>query len=331
MKIGSVQLEHPITQAALAGYSDSAMRAIARRHGASYTLCEVMLDRFITQVSRGKKAKRFFNITEEDHPCGAQIMGAAADDFVPAATRLVEAGFDVIDLNFGCPVKKVLGRQRGGFLLGEPEKALTIVDRVREVLPPEVPVTVKMRRGIDDSQESRDHFYTILDGAFARGIAAVTVHGRTVRQKYEGKSSWEFLREVKQHLGDRTMLGSGDLFTAQDCIDMMQQTGVDGVTIARGGIGNPWIFREAKALYEGTPLPCPPTLQEQRAIVEEHYQMTADIYGPERGIRQMRKFCIKYAELHPSYPDVRTALIKIKRTDDLKAVLDKWYPVSENN
>ena len=331
MKIGSVQLEHPITQAALAGYSDSAMRAIARRHGASYTLCEVMLDRFITQVSRGKKAKRFFNITEEDHPCGAQIMGAAADDFVPAATRLVEAGFDVIDLNFGCPVKKVLGRQRGGFLLGEPEKALTIVDRVREALPPDVPVTVKMRRGIDDSQESRDHFYTILDGAFARGIAAVTVHGRTVRQKYEGKSSWEFLREVKQHLGDRTMLGSGDLFTAQDCIDMMQQTGVDGVTVARGGIGNPWIFREAKALYENTPLPCPPTLQEQRAIVEEHYQMTADIYGPERGIRQMRKFCIRYSELHPNYPEVRTALIKIKRTDDLKAVLDKWYPVSENN
>ena len=325
MLIGSVKLEHPITQAALAGYSDAAMRTIARRHGASYTLCEVMLDRFVTQVSRGKKAKRFFGISEEDHPCGAQIMGAAADDFVPAVVRLVESGFDVIDLNFGCPVKKVLGRQRGGFLLGEPEKALTIVDRVREVIPPEVPVTIKMRRGIDDSQESRDHFYTILDGAFARGIDAVTVHGRTVQQKYEGKSSWEFLREVKQHLGERTMLGSGDLFTAQDCMDMMQQTGVDGVTLARGAIGNPWIFREAKALYEGAPLPCPPTLQEQRAVIENHYRMTVDIYGAERGVRQMRKFCIKYSQLHPNHPEVRSALMGVKRTGELEVILDKWY------
>jgi nifR3 family TIM-barrel protein len=252
-------------------------------------------------------------------------MGATADDFVPAALRLIESGFDVIDLNFGCPVKKVLGRQRGGFLLGEPEKALTIVDQVREALPPEVPLTVKMRRGIDDSPESRDHFYTILDGAFAHGIDAVTIHGRTVRQKYEGQSCWEFLREVKQHLGDRVMLGSGDLFTAENCMAMLEQTGVDGVTVARGAIGNPWIFREAKALYEGTPCPAPPTLAEQRAVIMEHYRMTIDLYGMERGVRQMRKFCIKYADLHPHQPEVRAALIAIRRSGELEKVLDEWY------
>lgn len=325
MQLGPIKLEHPITQAALAGYSDSAMRVIARRLGASYTLCEVMLDQFITQVARCKTVKRFFRIEEDEHPCGAQIMGAAADDFVPAALRLANAGFDVIDLNFGCPVKKVLGRKRGGFLLGEPEKALTIVGRVREALPPEVPLTIKMRRGIDDSEKSRDHFYTILDGAFERGIAAVTVHARTVQQRYEGKSSWDFLREVKQHLGDRVMLGSGDLFTAQDCIAMLDQTGVDGVTLARGAIGNPWIFREAKALWEGTPLPSPPTLAEQRAVILDHYRMTVDLYGMERGVRQMRKFCIKYARLHPNQPEVRTALMVVKRTDELEKVLDEWY------
>lgn len=325
MHLGPVQLEHPITQAALAGYSDSAMRVMARRFGASYTLCEVMLDQFITSVARCKTVRRFFRIEEDEHPCGAQIMGSAADDFVPAALRLANAGFDVIDLNFGCPVKKVLGRQRGGFLLGEPEKALAIVDRVREALPPEVPLTVKMRRGIDDSPESRDYFYTILDGAFARGIAAVTVHGRTVRQKYEGPSCWAFLREVKQHLGDRTMLGSGDLFTAQDCMNMIRQTGVDGVTVARGAIGNPWIFREAKALWTGAPLPSPPTLHEQRAVILEHYQRVVDLYGMERGGRQMRKFCIKYAGLHPHQPEVRAALIAVKRTEELETVLEKWY------
>src|SRR6185369_8856136 len=134
----------------------------------------------------------------------------------PAAKRLVEAGFDVIDINFGCPVKKVLGRCRGGFHLSQPDIALEIVSRVREAVPAHMPVTLKMRRGIDDSQQSRDNFFLIFDGAFARGAAAVTVHGRTVEQRYVGPSRWEFLREVKQHAPQRTVLGSGDLFTAQD-------------------------------------------------------------------------------------------------------------------
>ena len=107
----------------------------------------------------------------------------------------------MIDINFGCPVKKVLGRCRGGFHLSQPEVALEIVRRTRDAVPPHIPVTVKMRRGIDDTAESRDKFFTILDGAFAAGVAAITVHGRTVVQRYIGPSRWEFLREVKQHVG----------------------------------------------------------------------------------------------------------------------------------
>ena len=104
-----------------------------------------------------------------------------------------------------------------------------------------------MRRGLDDSQESRDNFFQIFDGAYERGAAAITVHGRTVEQRYVGPSRWEFLREVKQHAGTRTVLGSGDLFTAEDCLAMMRETGVDGVTAARGAIGNPWIFSQTHA------------------------------------------------------------------------------------
>ena len=178
-------------------------------------------------------------------------MGADPEDFPPAALKLAEAGFDVIDLNFGCPVKKVLGRCRGGFLLSTPGAALEIVGRVRDVLPPHIPLTVKMRRGMDDSQESRDNFFAIFDGAFRLGVAAITVHGRTVRQRYDGPSDWDFLREVKQHAGPRIVLGSGDLFTAEDCLNMLVETGVDGVTAARGAIGNPWIFRQARALAAG--------------------------------------------------------------------------------
>ena len=114
-----------------------------------------------------------------------------------------------------------------------------------------IPVTVKMRRGIDDTAESRDKFFAILDGAFQSGVAAVTVHARTVRQRYVGPSQWAFLAEVKRHAGSRTMLGSGDLFSAAACLEMMRQTGVDGVTVARGAIGNPWIFQQARELAAG--------------------------------------------------------------------------------
>ena len=139
-------------------------------------------------------------------------MGAEPAQFAEASLKLVEAGFDIIDINFGCPVKKVLGRCRGGFHLGQPDVALDIVQRTRDAVPDEIPVTVKMRRGIDDTQESEDNFFTILDGAFDIGIAGVTVHGRTVQQRYIGPSRLEFLKKVKQHIGDRILLGSGDLF-----------------------------------------------------------------------------------------------------------------------
>ena len=154
-------------------------------------------------------------VSDEEHPVGAQLMGANPEDFGPAARQLVAAGFDVIDINFGCPVRKVLGRCRGGYLLGQAETALEIVvASARGACRPRCPVTVKMRRGLDDSPESRDKFFEIFDGAFARGVAAITVHGRTVEQKYVGPSRWEFLREVKRHAGSRVVLGSGDLFTA---------------------------------------------------------------------------------------------------------------------
>jgi nifR3 family TIM-barrel protein len=250
-------------------------------------------------------------------------MGAEPEQFTAGALRLVEAGFNVIDINFGCPVKKVLGRCRGGFHLSQPDVALEIVRRTRDATPSHLPVTVKMRRGIDDSAESRDKFFTILDGAFAAGVAAVTVHGRTVEQRYRGPSRWEFLREVKRHAGERTILGSGDLFSAEDCLDMMAQTGVNGVTVARGAIGNPWIFQQAKALARGEPLP-PPGLFEQREILCEHYRLAEELYGDRCG-PHMRKFGIKYSHLHPHQEEVRKAMVTVRNRDDWEAVLARHY------
>ena len=325
LRIGSLRLDFPVVQAALSGYSDTAMRLIARRLGASYALCEVMLDRFVLQVKPRRKNQHLLHVADEEHPVGGQLMGAEPEQFGPAAQRLVERGFDVVDINFGCPVKKVLGRCRGGFHLSQPAVALEIVSRVRDAVPPQIPVTVKMRRGIDDSAESRDRFFEIFHGVYERGVAAVTVHGRTVEQRYDGPSRWEFLRELKQLAGDRVVLGSGDLFDARACIDMLRYTGVDGVTVARGAIGNPWIFSQARALAAGLPMPDPPSLFQQRDLIAEHYRLAESLYGAQRCVPTMRKFGIKYARLHPQHEAVRADFCRVKKAGAWREVLKKWY------
>jgi nifR3 family TIM-barrel protein len=325
LKIGNVDIGFPVVQAALSGYSDWPMRVIAKRLGASYTLCEVMLDEFLVNLKERKRTSHFLHISAEEHPIGGQLMGAEPEQFAAGALKLVAAGFDVIDINFGCPVKKVLGRCRGGYHLSQPDIALEIVRRTRDAVPAQIPVSVKMRRGIDDTPESRDQFFRILEGAFEIGVSSVTVHGRTVEQRYIGPSRWDFLREVKQQAGGRTILGSGDLFTPQDCLNMIAETGVDGVTVARGAIGNPWIFQQTKALAAGLPMPDPPTLHEQRDVLREHYRLAESLYGENRVGPLMRKFGIKYAILHPQHDELRAAFVKVRNLADWDRVLKQFY------
>lgn len=326
LRIGPVELDSPAVQAALSGYSDWPMRRIARQMGAAYTVAEVMLEQFVRQQKPGrKKTAHHLRVTHHEHPVGGQLMGSDPLQFAPAALKLVAAGFDVIDINFGCPVKSAIGGCRGGYHLTQPAIALEIVERVRDAVPAAIPVTVKMRRGIDEAPQSRDRFFEILDGAFSLGVAAVTVHARTVQQKYQGPSRWDFLREVKAHCGRRTVIGSGDLFSAGDCLRMLQTTGVDGISIARGAIGNPWIFGQLRAVLDGHPLPPPPTVREQGEVLREHFALAEECYGSARCVRQMKKFGIKYARLHPELPRVRDAFVHTRSPQEWRDVLDRWY------
>lgn len=325
LQIGKFQFDLPVVQAALSGYSDWPMRAVAKHLGAPYTICEVMIDSFVNSLKDRNRTRHFLKVTDDDHPAGAQLMGAVPDDFAPAAVRLVDAGFDVIDINFGCPVKKVLGRCRGGFHLGQPEIALEIVRRVRDAVPANIPVTVKMRRGVDDDDASADRFFQIFEGCFDSGIAAITVHGRTVNQRYNGPSDWSFLRQLTQRYPGRTILGSGDLFCAADCVRMIRETGVSGVTAARGSIGNPWIFAQARELLAGRSLPPAPTVAEQRNVIQMHFDFAREVYADSRVVRQLRKFGMRYADWHPLGDKVRAAFIQAKTVDGWKAVLTDWY------
>ncbi len=323
LRVGSFSFDVPFVQAALSGYSDLPMRRLARRHGAPYALNEVMLDKLVLQP--GKKRREMLYVAPDDHPVGGQLMGADPDVFGPAAFELAKAGYDIIDINFGCPVKKVLGRCRGGFLLSQPETALRIVRSVMDAVGAIRPVTMKMRRGMDDTPQAECNFFEILDGSLAMGVSAVTVHGRTVQQRYVGPSRWEFLARVKRHVGDVTILGSGDLFSAQDCLRMMEETGVNGVTIARGCIGNPWIFEECRAMWSGEELPPPPSIVQQRRAIEGHWNDAVSVYGEELAGKVMRKFGIKYAEHHPLYADVKQAFIDVRNSAEFVEAMERWY------
>jgi len=327
--IGNLTIGFPVVQAALSGYSDGAMRIVARRLGAPYTLAEVMIDRFVLNLKDRARTRHHLHIADEEHPVGGQLMGSAPDEFGPAAVKLVETGFDAIDINFGCPVKSAVGGCRGGYHLGQPAVALEIIKRVRDSVPERIPVTLKMRRGIDDSNDSRDCFFQILDGAFANGVAAITVHGRTVEQKYAGPSNWDFLRDVKQHAGSQTILGSGDLFTAQACLDMLSYAGVNGVSVARGAIGNPWIFQQARALAAGSPA-IHPDVAEQRRVLEMQCALCLETVGQKSALGTMRMFGIKFARMHPLSADVRNAFAATRSLEEWRRVVDAWYPLSGN-
>jgi nifR3 family TIM-barrel protein len=321
--IGHIQLDVPVVQAALSGYSDAAMRMLAREYGCPYAINEVVLDKLVGVG--GKKMKRMLALSPGDHPVGGQLMGSEPEQFAESADALVEIGYDVIDINFGCPVKKVLGRCRGGFLLSVPDQAIDIIRRVYDAVGSRVPVTVKMRRGMDDEEESERNFYAILDAAFEIGVSAITVHGRTVKQRYIGPSNWQFLADVKRHVGDRTILGSGDLFSAEDCVRMLSETGIDGCSIARGAIGNPFIFREVRELLAGRTVPEPPIIAQQRAAIERHYALMAELHGDELAGPLLRKFGVRYSELHPCFAEVKMAFLSVKNADDWRAMIDRWY------
>ena len=325
LRFGPLYISFPAIQAALSGYSDAPMRRINRKLGAEFTLCEVLLDQFVVAVSR-RKAKLYMQVEADEHPVGAQLMGNEPEMFASAALRLVDAGFDLIDLNFACPVKKVLGRARGGYLMNDPQAAARIVQSVRQALPDTIPLTMKLRKGFDDSAESVRKFHEIVDRSLDLGIAGITLHGRTVKQRYTGLSDWDFVREVKERLVARNwahipLVGSGDLFTAETCVARMRETGVDGIALARGIIGNPWLFREVRALMEGQPVPVPPTIRQQRDILQEHYRLAEELYGAKRASTTMRGFGIRYSQLHPQAETVREAFVR----QPWNAVLEEWY------
>ncbi|MDR4498726.1 MAG: tRNA-dihydrouridine synthase family protein [Candidatus Scalindua sp.] len=323
LKLGNISLEVPFYQAPLSGYTDRAMRVLARAYGAPLTYTGVMLD----MIALNKKASRklLFRPGVDEKPVGAQILGANPETMAEAAKSFVNVGFDLIDLNFACPAPKVLRRHRGGYLQKEPETVIKIIQQVRDSVM--CPLTIKLRAGFDSSQESRDKFWQICRKAVAEGIDAIVIHGRSVKNMYRDKGDWEIIKAVKRQFPQATIVGSGDVMDAETVVMRLKTSGLDGVIIARGAIGNPWIFKEARALWEGKPRPEGPALTEQGEVFLRHYELIAEIRPMLKSVRYFRKFAVGYCRRHPQRRQVQAELIAARNRDELYAAVRKWYGV----
>lgn len=330
LRYGRFEFALPVIEASLSGYSDAPMRRLAKRFGCPLALCEVFLDRFVVEVSKRSKSRFYLAVADDDHPAGAQLMGNDPAEIAAAAQRLVEFGFDIIDLNFACPVRKVLAHGRGAALMNDPVRALAIVERVRSALPDAVPLSVKLRKGFDESPESREKFFALLDGLLERSVAGITLHGRTVRAAYTGTADWEFVRRVKKYLTDEKkrpdffVIGSGDLFSAATAQKRLAESGVNALALARGIIGNPWLFREIEAVLFGRPLPFPPSVAEQKEVILGHWRSAEALYGPKRAVLMMRKFLIRYAVRHPEAETLKRLFATFRTPAELEEILKKY-------
>lgn len=354
--------ERPFFLAGLVGYSDGAMRLLAREFGSPFCVTESLsadaivrggkglrkahpdrwLEEWIDRMERSRRGPAPAeghspldlalldnrSASGADHPLAAQIIGRDPETMAQAARLLDRLPYEVIDVNLACPSKKKRGSTcQGGNLLAEPERAIAILAAVRNAVDPARVTTVKMRRAYDEGPEFERSFERIFDAAYALGYRWVTVHARTVEQRYEGQARWPFLRELVRRYPDRPILGSGDVWTALDIFRMLDETGVQAAAVARGAIGNPWIFREAAARLEGASAPVA-SFEETATYLRRYGVLAIELQGESVGVRRWRKMAIKLSD-RASDPDrARRAFVAAKRRDELdRAITSAFAPV----
>lgn len=321
LTIGNIELKYPVIQAAMSGYSDRAMRMLARKFGCELTFSGVILDSSASYKPLFEKPN--YILKDDEHPIGAQLLGTDPAKMAKAAQSLQKAGYDLIDLNFACPAPKVVKKARGGALLAEPQKVIEIFKCVRGAVS--CPVLAKIRKGIDGSEESLQNFWQICQEAVQYGADAFIVHGRTVQQRFKGTADWDIIKQLKEKFPETTIIGSGDLFEPADIVDKLRISGADGIAIARGAVGRPWIFRQIKDVLDGKQEIFHPSIREQGRVIFEHFEMLKELYDIKKCIWYFRKFLIKYARSHTDIRKVGKELIAAQTEDQLRQTIKKWY------
>lgn len=316
VKIGPIDVETPVVLAPMAGVTNAPFRRLCRRFGGGLYVSEMISARALVEGS--DKTAKLASFADDEEVRSLQLAGVDPHFVGRAVELLVERdGVDHIDLNFGCPVRKVTRHGGGGALPWKRRLFASVVAAAVESAGP-VPVTIKMRVGIDD-----DHVTYLEAGRIAAdlGVAAIALHGRTVAQLYSGSADWSTIGRLKEAVEGVPILGNGDIWEAADAVSMMEQTGCDGVVIGRGCLGRPWLFGELEALLGGDAVPPAPSIAEVRPVMIDHAEALLAWFGPRKGIREFRKHNGWYLKGYPVGGEVRARLAQIESLDQLRELL----------
>jgi nifR3 family TIM-barrel protein len=297
-------LPHPIALAPMEEHTNLPFRLLMKRHGAGL-VCTERIDA-ADVARRDRRAMRMLLTAPEERPVAGQISGAAPAVMAEAARVVAECGFDYVDLNFECPIRRLLNRGEGGALLADPPAVGAIVAAVVRAVS--VPVTLKIRSGPDAANETATE---VARRAQEAGAAAVDVHARSVAQAYVGGPDWAVVRRVKGAVSV-PVLGSGGVREPADALRFLRETGADGVAVGRGCLGNPWIFSQARALWRGEPPPRPPAPRERGRALLELVEGEFRLYGPAVGLRRLARTSCYFAKFVPDFAAFREAVHRVR-------------------
>ncbi len=315
MKIGDVELENPYILAPMAGVTDLPFRLLCKEQGAGL-LCMEMISAKALQY-KNKNTKALLAIHPGEYPVSLQLFGSDPYIISEMAKEIEELPFQILDINMGCPVPKVVKNGEGSALMKDPGKVYEIVNQTVKAI--RKPVTVKIRKGFDDGHINAVEIAKVIEEA---GGAAVAVHGRTREQYYSGRADWEIIRQVKEAVSI-PVIGNGDVVSGETAQAMMRQTGCDGVMIGRAAQGNPWIFREL-ADYERTgKTAARPSKEELRAAMLRHARLQIEFKGDYLGIREMRKHVSWYTKGMEGSAKLRDAINRVESYEELNELLGR--------
>ncbi|WP_291291689.1 tRNA dihydrouridine synthase DusB [Enterococcus sp.] len=321
-KIGNVEIPNRVVVAPMAGITNAAFRVTVKEFGAGLVVCEMISDKGIQL--RNKKTLEMLYIDETEHPLSLQIFGGNKESLVEAAQFVSEnTTADIIDINMGCPVNKIIKAEAGAKWLLDPDKVYEMVHAVATAI--DKPVTVKMRIGWDE-----DHIFAVQNAqaAEAAGAAAIGMHGRTRVQMYEGQANWSVLRDVKQAISIPFM-GNGDVRTPEDAKRMLEEVGADAVMIGRAALGNPWMIHRTKHYLETGELIAEPTPREKITTAKLHLARLADLKGEFVASREFRQHAAYYLKGISRAAKVKAAINQAENMQTIIELLDAFVEKTE--
>lgn len=312
LQIGNVTLKNNLILAPMAGVTDLPFRLLCKEQGAGLLCMEMVSAKAI--LYKNKNTEELLTIDPRENPVSLQLFGSDPDIISEIAKQMEDRPFDILDINMGCPVPKVVNNGDGSALMKNPKLAGEIIEKTVRAI--KKPVTVKIRKGFDDDHVNAVEMAHIAEES---GAAAVAVHGRTREQFYSGKADWDIIRQVKERVSI-PVIGNGDLLTAEDVIAMEKQTGCDGFMIARGAEGNPWIFRQILHYFEtGEQLP-KPDFSEMTEMLLRHAKMQLEFKGEYTGIREIRKHAAWYTAGYRNSSKLRGRINEVENYEQLEAL-----------